>query len=294
MCRDPDVVADLDVTADSDLPACHHPRAQPGTAGHPELGCQHRSLPYRASVGDHDKIVELHTVADRRLADCRPVDRRVRPYIDVAADPDASDLRNRHRRPVRHRNEAEAVPSDHRTWLQNNIVADLDPLAHDRAGMGREAISDANPRINHHMRMENCIISDHNVVADNGKSSDTGACSYPRARAYHRARVNPRNSAWPLVEQPENARKRQVRVFDKKDIATARILTYGQNDRARSTSPERTSIPRIRHEGDLVRLRAFDRRCRTNLPIRVSAQLGPDRLGDFAQFPFSAFGHAPV
>ncbi len=144
------------------------------------------------------------------------------------------------------------------------------------------------------MRMENCVISDHDVGADNGKSSDAGAFSYPRARIYDRAGVNPRDGAWPLVEQPENARKRQVRVFDKKDIATAGILTFRQNDRPRSTSRERTSIPRIRHEGDLVRLRAFDRRCRTNLPIRVSAELSPDGFGDFAQFPFSAFGHAPV
>ena len=144
------------------------------------------------------------------------------------------------------------------------------------------------------MRMQNRVLSDDNAFPDNGKSPDPGASSQTGARIHDRGGVNPRPGARPLVEQLQRARKAEVRILHEKDLAAAGILAFCEDDRPRGTCREEPSIARIRHEADLVRLSAFNRRCGADLSIGISAELSTDRLGDFAQFPFSAFGHAPV
>ena len=74
-----------------------------------------------------------------RLADRRPIDRRVRADLDVVFDDDVAVLRNLEMRAVRLLDEAEAVAADHRAVLHDDAMADDARARESRRARGRRS-----------------------------------------------------------------------------------------------------------------------------------------------------------
>ena len=75
---------------------------------------------------DLHQVVDLRAGADARLADRRPIDRRVRADLDVVFDDDVGVLRDLQVRAVGLLGEAEAVAADDGAVLQDDAIADRD------------------------------------------------------------------------------------------------------------------------------------------------------------------------
>ena len=99
--------------------------------------------------------------ADARLADRRPIDRRVRADLHVVFDHDAADLRNLLVRAVRPPGEAEAVAADHGAVLHDHAVADHHVLADRHVGVDARS-----PRQSSRRRRSTTCGADHRARAD--------------------------------------------------------------------------------------------------------------------------------
>ena len=84
---------------------------------------------HRDAVRDLHQVVDLRAGANPRLADRRPIDRRIGADLHVVFDHDAADLRNLVVGAVGAPREPEPVAPDDRAVLQDDAVADDDALA---------------------------------------------------------------------------------------------------------------------------------------------------------------------
>ena len=88
------------------------------------------------AVGDLHQVVDLRARLDARLANRRPIDRRVGAQLHLVFDDDRGDLRNLLVRAVAAAHEAVAVAADHHAVLQDDAIAERDALAHRRRSSG--------------------------------------------------------------------------------------------------------------------------------------------------------------
>ena len=125
-----DAIADRQVAADADLAAEHHAVADHGAAGNADLRRQQRRCwPSTTPCAICTRLSIFVPGLDARLADRRPIDRRVGADLDVVFDHHRRRLRNLFVRAVGALREAVAVAADHRAVLDDHARADRAALA---------------------------------------------------------------------------------------------------------------------------------------------------------------------
>ena len=100
----------------------------------------------RDAVADLHQVVDLRAGADARLADRRPIDRRVGADLDVVLDDDVGALRNLQVRAVGLPREPEPFAAEHRAVLHDDPVADDDAVANRDLRADDAVLADATRR----------------------------------------------------------------------------------------------------------------------------------------------------
>ena len=107
---------------DADLPRHHHVVVDRRAAGDADLCCEQHAAADGDAVRDVHQIVDFGAGADARLADRRPIDRRVGANLDVVFDDDVGVLRDLQVRAVLLLREPEAVAADDDAVVQDHAV----------------------------------------------------------------------------------------------------------------------------------------------------------------------------
>src|SRR5258705_8473901 len=117
------------MSGDSHLPRQCHAILDRRTARDADLRGKQRVPADLHAVGDLNEVVDLTPGADARLADRGTIDRRVRPDLDIVLDRHTADLRDLVVGPVGLMGRPEPVAADDGAVLNDDAVADRDPLA---------------------------------------------------------------------------------------------------------------------------------------------------------------------
>ena len=117
------MAADANLAAELDAVANH------GAAGDADLRREQYVPAKDHAVRNLHEVVDLRARLDPRLADRRPIDRRVGADLDIVLDHDRRGLRDLFVRAVRTRREAVAVAADHGAVLDDHARADGAALA---------------------------------------------------------------------------------------------------------------------------------------------------------------------
>ena len=166
-------LADRDVAGDADLPGQRHVVFDRRAAGDADLRREQHVAADRDAVRDLHEVVDLGAGADPRLANGRPIDRRVGADLDVVFDDDAADLRNLVVRAVgapsrsRSRRCRSTAPSCRMTRLPMRTRSRIDT----RAWMTQSSPI-STPRPIDDVRVHDRARADPRAVADHGERAD--------------------------------------------------------------------------------------------------------------------------
>ena len=210
--------------------------------------------PRRDAVGDLDEVVDLGAGADARLADGRPIDRRVRADLHVVFDDDAADLRDLLVGAVAAMREAEAVAADDGAVLQDDAVADTNTLADRDVGVDDAVVANLRKASDRHVRVHD------------------GACADPRALGHRRERD--RMLASGAIVAPGSTYARRCTTaggrHSSANSATARAnVRYGSS--ARSTAHGSVGDPGAAMTADACVFRSSSRYLRLEKKVRSPA-----------------------
>ena len=125
------------------LPPHHDVVLDDRAAGDADLRRHQHATADGDAVRDVHEVVDLRARADPRLADRRPIDRRVRADLHVVFDDDVGVLGNLQVRAVGLLREPEAVAADDAAVENRHPVADDDVLADRDARVQDAVVADA-------------------------------------------------------------------------------------------------------------------------------------------------------
>src|SRR6187401_306715 len=110
----------MHVVRDPDLPGQHHVVPDGAASGDTDLRGEQDAPPDFDAVPDLHEVVYLRTGADAGLTNGRPIDRRIRPDLDVVFDHDRGSLRNLQMGAVGLPGEPKTLAANDRAILQDD------------------------------------------------------------------------------------------------------------------------------------------------------------------------------
>ena len=117
-------------------------------------------------MADVDHVVDLRAASNASLADAGAVDTRVGLNFGVALDDNISRLDDFVPAALIVFRKAEAVGADHRTVLQEDVVAEAAEFADHGVGVSEEIVTDAGSAIDDDVGKKDGIVSDDGVGVD--------------------------------------------------------------------------------------------------------------------------------
>ena len=162
---------------------------------------------------DVDQVVDLHAVADHRIAQRPAVDAGVGADLDVIAHHDPADLRKFLIRAVLE-DKTESVGSDHAPGVQDAARAnlrpgiDLHPAVQQAISPDHRTCPNDRPGVDHRVRAQHSAFFDHrprpdpNARAQLCRGGDRGVCVYSRRRP--RGRLQRRQSLRKRIARPRD------------------------------------------------------------------------------------------
>ena len=118
----PGSLADRNVLADTNARSEHDKIAQSDAAAQPRLTGYDAMVSDNNVVGDLNEVVDLGSLADNRIANPAPIDRRSGSDLDIVFNYNNADLRHLEMPGCAH-NVAEAVLADVATRMDNNSIS---------------------------------------------------------------------------------------------------------------------------------------------------------------------------
>ena len=210
--HDPGVLPDREMPSHPHLPAKLDPVLQGRTAGQASLSTDKSVLANIRAVADLHQIVNFGSFPHPRCPHGGPINRRVCAQFDFVLQLDNTGLRLGQNGPVGQRDVAESVSANNDTALQDHAIANHHALTHDRSGMSRKVMANADFGVNHHMRKDTRIFADlhpitnHRIGADEGVLADAG-----RGRDDRRG-MDPLGRFIPRVQPAQHLGDSQVRI----------------------------------------------------------------------------------
>jgi len=157
-------VTDRQVPCGADLACQDAAVADVRRTGKSHLAAEQRILAYFAGVSDLDKVIDLGSSADLRLADGGAVDGAMRLDFDVVPDHRDPGLAHLMPPPVRFAGEAEAVAADDDPIVKQDTVPNAAIFTNARMRVGEEIVADVRASIDSHEAVQHRVPPDLHIL----------------------------------------------------------------------------------------------------------------------------------
>jgi hypothetical protein len=154
--------------------------------------------------------------------------------------------------------EAEAVRTDDRAVLEENIVAETAVFADDGMSVGEEAVADVDVGVEDDVGKQHGVLAEDAIIGDHSEGANMGVCADPCRGRDDGGGVDPRWIERRLVKELDGAGEREVGVRD----AESRSPYLGElgfdKDCGCPGGAGKGNIPGVGNEGDLTDGCLFD------------------------------------
>ena len=195
---------------DARLPAYHAACTNRGAAGDADTAGNGGVLPDAHVVGDLYLVVELAAIADHGVVKCATVDRGVGTDLDIIADHDPPHLRNLHPTTILLAREAKAIRANHRTRMDDAVLAHHAVMLNRHVGCEPRAATDAGAAADVAAGADDDVLANLCTFVDRRPRSD-----FHRGRqrtAHHRQQMDAGTHGGRRIEELRHAGKIQIGV----------------------------------------------------------------------------------
>ena len=239
------------------------------------------------------QVIDLDASAQARFADRGPVDAGVGLHFNAVFDDHGPGGRDLVIRAVGLLGEPEAVGPNHRAVLQDAVARDPHVLAHDRVGVGQEAVADLSVPVDHHKALEHAVVSKHDAFLNHHVRTDGGITAEPDIRADDGGRVDAGSGSRRRPKQLDGLGECQVRVVGAQQGAAGRVDVRAHDNRCRARSLKLTAVLGIGEERHFAFRSLVHSRDTRNLHVGRSFRTASEPDGKVSQFHSPPFRDEP-
>jgi hypothetical protein len=235
-------------------------------------------------VRNLNEVVDLRACPDSRLANGRPIDRRVCPDLDVVFDREGTNLRDFFMRAVGAPREPKAVAADHGAILDDDAVANANAFANRDTRVNGAIVAYLRSLSDGDMGIHDRALADANPVTENGERANGSASAEGHAFADGREAMGARGGPDGLVEETNGPGEREVRMRGTQHRTRRGLGPLAKDHSRRARPAQLRRILGIREEGQVAGPGVLDAGNPANIDVAVAFETAIDAGREILEF----------